>query len=288
MTRIEELKKTNLVLTTRMARVKEEQDQEVSKVSSELKQAKIAHDNLKLESEIVSKKYAEAENYLRQEVLKTSKLKEEVANLKEKVSSLETKLKTASSGQNEGHQSSVLRERHLHNPIKSSATNSKNNSQVDLIGNLKKSAREEYELDYIQKEQAKKVALLEKSIEISEGDKKKLEQKLASIDATISRKDAELTELRKSIEEKADLNLQLQEDNKKLNMNVKVLKEKRDLGLKEIQKLRDKMEQMKNQHALSDSLNTSFSMSAMNDSVNLSQRDKSQVSELLSMYHRVT
>ena len=266
-----------------MARVKEEQEQEISKVSSELKQAKIAHENLKLEFDIVCKKCAEAEKYLRDEVLKTTKLKEEAANLKEKVASLETKLKTASSGQNDGHQSTVLRERHLHNPIKSSATNSKTNSQVDIIGHLKKSAREESELESLHREQAKKLALLEKSLEISESDRKKLEQRLASTSGTISRKEAELCELRKSIEEKAEQNQQLQEDNKKLSGNVRVLKEKRDLGLKEIQKLRDKMEQMKTQHALSDSLNTSFSTSAMNDSFNLSQKDRSQVSELLSM-----
>ena len=185
-----------------MARVKEEQEQEISKVSSELKQAKIAHENLKLEFDIVCKKCAEAEKYLRDEVLKTTKLKEEAANLKEKVAALETKLKTASSGQNEGQQSTVLRERHLHNPLKSSATNSKTNSQVDIIGNLKKSAREESELESVFREQAKKHALLEKSLELSETDRKKLEQKLAAADAVVSRKEAELSELRKSIEEK--------------------------------------------------------------------------------------
>ena len=116
-------------------------------------------------------------------------------------------------------------------------------------------------------------------------EKGKLEKRLSLVEALLSQRDVEMTEMKHSIEEKADMLERLQEDNKKLSTNVKVLKEKRDLGLKEIQKLRDRIELLKVHQAVPDSLNTSFSMSAMNDSMNLSQQEKGQVADLLQSIH---
>lgn len=265
-----------------MDRVKEDNELELHKLSSELKQSKITIDGFKSELDNLNKKLDESDVYLKQEVVKSQKLKEESIQMKEKISSLETKLKTASSGQNEGTLNTGGKDKTLHNPLKSSINNSKNNSQVDVTAGLKRAAsKDETE---VHSDCLKKINMLEKAIDIIEKEKVTLEQKLSSIEPSFNRKEAEAIELRKSVEEKADLNSHLQSENLKQNQTIKVLKEKRDLGLKEIKKLRDKIESMKNQQALSESLNTSFSMSALNDSINLSQRDKTQVSDLLSSY----
>lgn len=125
------------------------------------------------------------------------------------------------------------------------------------------------------------VGISQKQLEGLEEEKAKLEKRVAVLETQVTRKDAEFSEVKLSLQEKADLIINLQEENKKLQTNVKVLKEKRDLGLKEIQKLRDKIETMKINYSLNDSLNTSFNLSSMNDSVNLSQHEKGQIADLL-------
>jgi ribosomal protein L7/L12 len=105
------------------------------------------------------------------------------------------------------------------------------------------------------------------------------------LELNIGRKDNELHELRQTLEEKTEQIVSLQDEGVKRAKELKVVKEKRDMGLKEIQKLRDKMEQIKVQNSLNESLNTSFSLSALNDSVNLSNMEKGQISDLLQMYY---
>lgn len=105
-----------------------------------------------------------------------------------------------------------------------------------------------------------------------------------ALELTIGRKDNELHELRQTLEEKTEQIVSLQDEGVKRAKELKVVKEKRDMGLKEIQKLRDKMEQIKAQNSLNESLNTSFSLSSLNDSVNLSNQEKGQICDLLQLY----
>lgn len=273
-----------------MGKVQEERDEVVSKLESELKQAKFNSDNLKLDLETSEKKFKEAEKFLKLEVLKSKRLNEEVSQLKDKLGNAEFRLKNQMSGTEDLLSpqiplTSTPKTMTRHNMLKASNPSlSKTSSHQDPT-TLKRQATVEVEpvaaaeVVGLKKQLASCQAKLAQALD----EKAKLEEKASTSDTRLVRKDAELHEMRRSIEEKAELIGTLQEENKKLLTTSKLLKEKRDLGLKEIQKLRDKVETLKIQSSLNESLNTSFSMNGLNDSVNLSSHEKGQVADLLHM-----
>jgi chromosome segregation ATPase len=276
-----------------MGRLQEEKDSEVSRLESEIKQTKFAAENHKLDYETCEKKFKDAEKFLKNEVLKNKRLSEELFQTKDKLSQMESKVKS----QNQGLDDIVSPkapltptykdrppQRFLHNPLKSSnpaIARTSSNTEVVLSKDSGKTQElmEASEITILKKT----IAALEKTLKQLESEKSVLESKLGTAENFVSRRDAELFEMKKSIEEKADLIATFQDENKSLFNKAKVLKEKRDLGLKEIQKLRDKIETLKAQHTLNESLNTSFSMGGLNDSFNLSSHDKAQVSDLLHL-----
>lgn len=276
-----------------MGRLQEEKDSEVSRLESELKQSKFSSDNLKLDYDTCEKKLKEAEKFLKNEVMKNKKQSEELLQTKERLALLENKLKNQNHAPDDQiSPKSPLTlatmdkppQKSLHNPLKSSNTNiarSGSHSEVAISKDQNKG------LDLIESSELtilkKTITALEKTVKQLESDKGALESKLSSADNFVSRRDAELFEMKRSIEEKADLIATLQEESKSWQSKAKVLKEKRDLGLKEIQKLRDKVETLRAQQALNDSLNTSMSMGGLNDSFSLSTHDKAQVSDLLHL-----
>ena len=291
--RIEELKKTNQLFFNKIGRVQEEKDTEVSKIESELKQVKFSNDNLKLDYETCEKKFKDAEKFLKSEVLKNKKLTDELAASKEKALQIENKLKRQNSSVEElaSPQTPLTPStkdktftKTMHNPLKSSNTSlARTSSNQD--GLLPRdSNRGQETVDSAELATLKKtIATLEKTVKQLESEKAALEAKVSTSGTFVARRDAELHEMKKSIEEKAELIATLQDENKSLLSKAQILKEKRDLGLKEIQKLRDKIESLKAQQSLNDSLNTSFSMGGLNDSVNLSVHEKAQISDLLHL-----
>lgn len=283
------MKKTNQLFFVKMGRVQEEKDAEVSRLESEIKQAKFAAENLKLDSETFEKKFKEAEKFLKSEVLKNKKLAEELIQARDKHVQLESRLKMQNSGTDDvlSPQNALTptqKHKMLHNPLKPSnpaitrgGSNSDNMLPRDSGRNQE--LMEASELTILRKT----IASLEKTVKQLESEKSAIEAKLSTSDNFVARRDAELFEMKRSIEEKAEMIANLQDENKSLMSKAKILKEKRDLGLKEIQKLRDKIESLKAQQSLNESLNTSFSMNGLNDSVNLSVHDKAQISDLLHL-----
>lgn len=273
-----------------MGKVQENRDETVTKLESELKQSKFTSDNLKLDLETSDKKFKEAEKFLKVEVLKNKRLNEEVSQLKERFSNAEAKLKSQMSGAEEllspkTPLTPIQKPIGRHTLLKSSQTSlSKTSSHQDPM-TLKRQSTVDVEpvpaaeIVGLKKQLASIEAKLKKAME----EKNKLEEKVKDYETKLVRRDAELFEMKRSIEEKADFISTLQEENKKLLTTSKLYKEKRDLGLKEIQKLRDKLETLKTQTSLNESLNTSFSMNGLNDSINLSSHDRGKVADLLHM-----
>lgn len=106
---VEELKKNNAIFCSQIAKGKEEKDEEVSKVSSELKKMKFSYENLMLDLEACQKKLKESEAFLMTESLKSKKIAEELVQTREKQTVAEQRLKTTLSAiSNSNPQSPLL------------------------------------------------------------------------------------------------------------------------------------------------------------------------------------
>lgn len=287
-------------------------------MKSEIKQSKFALEESRLELDSLHKKLEDSETYLKAEAMKTKKVSDELLIYKEKVNMLERRLRNQStSGANSGaasprtnvSMSTTVQDTSMtsqqsayppktgsgglnsHNPLKSSGHNIgragfTGGPETPLLRKTSSSQPEPPIQDSVDPSpgtQSKKTgANMQKLLEALEAEKSELERKLMACSSSLARKEAECSELRRCFEEKAEQASHLQEEVRKLTVSTKSLNEKRLLGLKEIQKLRDKLETTKAQNALNESLNSSFSMS-MNGSFDLSQRDKAKLADLLKM-----
>ena len=316
--RNEDLKRSNQVYFGKISRIQEENEADKSKLQSEIKQLRFTLEDAKAEIESINKKFKESEVYLKSEAMKTKKVSDELVIYKEKVNMLERRLRTQStSGANSGaasprtnvSMSSAAPEPSIqpqlpnlgpkqvsgvltsHNPLKSSGQNISRGAQLSGPDTplLRKTSSSQQELpssettDPSATQATKKSANnLQKQVESLEFEKGELEKKVLSYNSLLMRKEAECVEFRRAFEEKAEQTAHLQEELRKLTVSSKSLNEKRLLGLKEIQKLRDKLETLKAQSALNESLNSSFNMS-LNGSFDLTNRDKAKLADVLQM-----
>ena len=114
-------------------------------------------------------------------------------------------------------------------------------------------------------------------------ENREMKIKIDQVDILLEKKEIELEEAKKIIEDKTDLLQETQDKVVMLKKEHKIISEKRKNGLDEIRKLRDRLDDMRMNYSVNQSLNTSFSIDAVNNNDISIMMEPTQIQSLLEM-----
>lgn len=122
-----------------------------------------------------------------------------------------------------------------------------------------------------------------KMIEKIKEENSKMKIRIEQFDIVLEKKETEFEEMRKLVEEQREKLETTQDHLVDVKKKNQILNKKRKNGIKEIEKLRDRIEDMRTQYSVNHSLNTSFSMEAVRTDMSIIL-EPDKIQDLLDMY----